>query len=64
MLEVRFPPSTSSDINIYNLNKDQNKLKHIRGINGGLSKVFVVQPLTDPCTPLDRSFISYDKNSN
>jgi len=51
-------------MNIYNLNKYDNKLKHIRGINGGLSKVFVVQPLMDPCTPLAGSFISYDKNSN
>jgi predicted peptidase len=46
---------------MYDFIKYSNKLKHIRGVNGGRSKVFVVHPLTDPCTPLDGSFISYNK---
>jgi hypothetical protein len=51
-------------MNIYVLIKYSNKLKDIRGVNGGLSKALLVHPSTDPSTKLDGSFISYDRNRN
>ncbi len=42
----------------------KNKIKYIRGVNGGLSNVLSVHPSLDPSTKLDGSSISYIEESN